>query len=420
MISDKVKNRILNKIVADPLFKDRDLYQSLLTYLVKASISGDTPKEVTIAHDVFNKGKDFVAAEDTTVRVHIHHLRKMLEQYYQGEGKSDEIELYIPKGHYKVEFGRGIRPSTTGKKRNKISLNYALGILLTIALLYIIADKFILSQTYKSFSAVSSSDDIWGEFFKNEFPASVIIGDFLVFHEYDINLQRPRRIQDYEINSEEELNEYIRKYPEKNIESWTLGELPHNSIYNISDLQKVLMAFEQPLDISFTSEIDINFIKNRNIIYVGEFKNLRALSDLMSILPVKYKTLPWWHGTITFDQNGKNETLRTSHDWAINRYVIDLGMVAKLPGQNNENYLIIAGFGYNAQVKMVQLLCCKEPLANLENQIEQVNGNIPDYFLIVFEVAGFDRASTKAEIKFFSEINKIEYQEAFSSPVNFE
>ena len=94
----------LQKVLESKTFKDRDIYKKLLQFIVKASAKGIAPKEVVIAQDVFEKGKEFNAAEDTTVRVHMHNLRKMLEQYYQSEGQSESIKLCIPKGHYLVEF----------------------------------------------------------------------------------------------------------------------------------------------------------------------------------------------------------------------------------------------------------------------------------------------------------------------------
>ena len=63
-----------------------------------------TPKELTIAHDVFGKSIDLDKKNDTQVRVYIHNLRKKLDSYYLHEGKSDEIIFEIPKGHYKVDF----------------------------------------------------------------------------------------------------------------------------------------------------------------------------------------------------------------------------------------------------------------------------------------------------------------------------
>jgi len=419
VLDQEQKNKqVLNKILRSDSFKDRELYQRLLTYLVDASAKGDTPKEVTIAHDVFNKGKDFNASEDTTVRVHVHNLRKMIEHYYQTEGQSDEIQLIIPKGHYRVEY----KKDTTSKifslpKKNNLAV-LLLALSLFSSLLYIVVDKFMRSGANSYFEKIERDDVIWGNFFSNKYPTSVVIGDFLVFHEFSAQLDRPRRIQDYEINTLDELDLYIKANPDKNIENWFLGELPHNSIFNISDIYNVFFSFHQKLDINFTSEIDINFIKNRNIIYIGEFKNLRALSDLTDGLPVKYETLPWWHGTLCFKNNDSLITLRTSHDWNINRYVVDLASVAKLPGQNDENYLIIAGFGYNSQIKTVKMLSDYLSLQKLEKQINLLNGNVPEFFVIVFEISGFDRASTKAEIKFFQEIDKEEYQKSFQISTN--
>jgi len=409
LTSEQKNKQVLTKILQSGSFKDREICQKLLTYLVEASSTGQTPKEVTIANDVFNKGKDFNPSEDTTVRVHVHNLRKMLKEYYQTEGQSDEIKLFIPKGHYKVEFGKERPQADLPLPKKKSYTVLLLAILLFCSVSFIIIDKVFISPSNQHFEMIDKNDDIWGYFFENGYPNSVVIGDFLVFHEYDNQLNRSRRIQDYKINTSEDLDIYMKNNPEKNIENWSLGELPHNSIFNIVDIQLVLRSFNQQFDINFTSEIDINFIKNRNIIYIGEFKNLRALSDLLTTLPVEYETLPWWHGTISTKKNDSLTTFKTVHDWNVNRYVVDLALVAKLPGQSNENYLLISGFGYNSQIKIVKMFSQASSLKKLEEQINTINGHVPDYFFMIFEVSGFDRASTKGEIKLFREINKEKY-----------
>jgi len=96
-------------------------------------------------------------------------------------------------------------------------------------------------------------------------------------------------------------------------------------------------------------------------------------------------------------------------NWEVNRYVADLGIIAKLPGQNSENYIIIAGFGYNAQIKLVEMLTQRASLELLEKQILRDRGTFPPFFLMAFEVKGFDRASTTAEIKYFAPIDKSDY-----------
>ncbi len=400
----------LDKILKSKSFVKKELYQRLLKYLVDASFKGDVPKEVTIANDVFRKGKNFNAAEDTTVRVHMHKLRKNLEQYYQTDGQTDEMKLFIPKGHYQVTFIKNerskIRKSESRKNISIILLAFAL----FLSLFYITFQKYIFPYPKQNIDLIDTKNKIWCNFFDNGYPVTFVIGDFFVFHEYSQELDRSRRIQDYQINTTQVFEEYSKNHPEKAAEKWFLGELPHNSIYNMIDINRVFTSYNQKMNIRFTSEIEIDYIKNRNIVYVGEFKNLRALSNLISVLPVKYETLPWWQGSLKYPEGDSIKVLETYHDWNVNRYLIDLGLVAKLPGQHYENYMIFAGFGYDSQVKTVEIFSRDNSIKELVKQVIEINGYMPEYFAMVFEISGFDRASTKAELKFFHEIEEDNFQ----------
>ena len=404
--TDKNKKEIsiLEKILNSKPFEGKEIYKELLKYLVDKYFQGETPKEITIAIDVLKQDTDFNPSENPIVRVHMHKLRKMLEQYYQNEGKNDEVKLKIPKGHYQVQFISG---ETSGKTTKKPVDK--LWLILPIAILTIysgIISYMFFNRSYVNFPGIVQSDPIWDHFFANGYPTSVVIGDFLVFHEWDRELNKTRRIQDYDINTVEEFNSYMEAHKERQPEKWVLGEIPHNSLYNILDLHRLFLSYKEKLHIAFSSEIDIHFIKNRNTIYIGEFKNLRALSNLLSGIPLEIKTLPWWHGEISYTKDDTSVTLKTFHDWSISRYVVDIGMVAKLPGENNENYFLFAGFGYNSQIKMTELFTQSKSLKSIEKQIIELNKKIPEHFILLLEVKGFDRASTHAEIKYFKPLDK--------------
>jgi hypothetical protein len=400
---DKYKT-ILTPILESSQFKDSEIYQNLLTYLFEAHQNDYTPKEISIAHDVFKKGADFNSTENPLVRVHIHNLRNKLKLYYQSEGREDEFQLAIPKGHYQITLTKRKAIETKSILSNH-RLVLALLIFLAISTLYLSIDKFYFQENPYHDDGLPDNNLLWGHFFDNGMQNSIVIGDFLIFHEFDNALGRVRRIQDYEINTADELEDFIKTNPKRNIEKFPLGEIPHNSIFNILDLQKVFLAYRHKFSIAFSSEINIDYIKRRNVIYMGEFKNLRALSDLIATLPFHYQTLPDWNGIISFTQNDSLVTLRAEHDWRISRYVVDLGIIAKLPGQNNENYLLVMGFGYNSQIKLIDMICNKISLQKLETQIITANnGKIPKYFFSVYKVVGFDRASTTAKMEFFQEV----------------
>ncbi len=417
MIDSAIQKEVLEKILASGPFRDGTKYQRLLRYLVDASLRGEVPKEVTIAIDVFNKPTDFNPSEDTSVRVQIHNLRKKLNGYYENEGKGDSIRLSIPKGHYQVkftEFNPVINQGTTSDvttKRSRFNIYKVFAILFGIATLFLIYDKMNVSSSPAQQLLIDKTDPIWGSFF-NDLSTSLVIGDFLIFHEYDSAVNRMRRIQDYEINQKESLDVFIQENPGKQIEKWNLGELPHNSIFNVVDIYPVFSAFNKPMDINFSSEIEIDFIKDRNLIYVGEFKNLRALKNLTANLPIRYQTKPWWDGTIYIEED-TTIVLNTFHNFEKSRFIVDLALVAKLPGQNMENYLLIAGFGYDSQVKAVKMFSDPRELAELKAAILARHQQIPEYFVAILKVSGFDRASSNAEITYLKEIHPAEYRESF-------
>ena len=161
------KKKVLDDILSSQQFKERDIYQKLLNYLVEASFNNQTPKEITIAYDVFKKSKDFNPSDDTIVRVHIHNMRKMLDAYYQNEGKQDKLRLQIPKGHYKVEFNRIQKRETTSNKFKKNKIYYVIITIFILTTTVLLIDKYNLRSTTSFSGTISLNDPIWSKFFNN-------------------------------------------------------------------------------------------------------------------------------------------------------------------------------------------------------------------------------------------------------------
>ncbi len=223
MYSESDKRTILNKIINSDVLKSKDIYHRLLEYIVESSLKDTIPTEVSISQDVFHKGEDFISAEDTTVRVYMHNLRKKLDQYYQKEGKHDEIRLLIPKGHYRVEFEKNTPDEHEQKDNNRKWTMFILSLLLTVAIGYILFDKLYYQPDRTIKTNPYGNKFVWDKFFDNGFECGLLVGDFLVFHEYNRSLGRARRIQDYMINTDDELKAYVSDNREKEIEKWTLG-----------------------------------------------------------------------------------------------------------------------------------------------------------------------------------------------------
>jgi hypothetical protein len=92
----------LQQILQSKTFSGCETIQQILRFIVEKSIAervGEI-KEYTIATEVLGRPKEFNSKDDNIVRVQVHRLRKKLDEYYKGEGARDQVQIFIPRGHY--------------------------------------------------------------------------------------------------------------------------------------------------------------------------------------------------------------------------------------------------------------------------------------------------------------------------------
>ena len=76
------------RIQASGILGDTRL-RRVFDYLVAASLAEQSPKEIAIAIDIFDRRANFDATQDAVVRVYIHKLRKALDGYYAAHTTPD-------------------------------------------------------------------------------------------------------------------------------------------------------------------------------------------------------------------------------------------------------------------------------------------------------------------------------------------
>jgi hypothetical protein len=79
-----------------------DNLKAFLRFIVDKSIENQEGqlKEYVIATEVFGRGSDFDSRVDSVVRVQAGRLRTKLHEYYETEGKDDQLIIVLPKGQY--------------------------------------------------------------------------------------------------------------------------------------------------------------------------------------------------------------------------------------------------------------------------------------------------------------------------------
>jgi hypothetical protein len=411
MPTKQEKEIAIKKILHSKDFKDSSIYQNLLTYLVKCTLSNNIPKEITIAMDVFGKDTSFNSNKDSTVRYHVHILRNKLENYYKDEGKEDKIKLVIPKGHYEITF---ISPNTKYFQKFKQLISYLLrweiGVILFLLLLviYLIYIQINSNYSFRVPNIVDSKDKIWSSFFSNNLPISIILGDDFLLDEYCSELKRYRQIRDWDIDSENDLNEFLIKYPKENLWKSEITGIPFGGAKNLVDILPIVYQFQQNLSLHMSSLLSLEEIRNRNIIYIGEFKNLRILNKIIFKTPIRYQYQP---DERLFILNEKGDTLNTflrieAPYEQKDKYNVDYSLLIKIPGFSKENFLFIVGFGYGGRLERTKMLSNSDRRAELVKEIEKINKKIPEYFIALYEVKSIERTGFTNELKYFKEISR--------------
>ncbi|MCF3640551.1 hypothetical protein LXM94_11310 [Rhizobium sp. TRM95111] len=96
----------LARVLASETFCRSERLRSFLAYVVEKEQTGlgHQLKGYTIGIDVFARTAAFDAGSDPLVRVQAGKLRKLLDQYYETEGRSDPVRIYVPRGSYVPEY----------------------------------------------------------------------------------------------------------------------------------------------------------------------------------------------------------------------------------------------------------------------------------------------------------------------------
>jgi hypothetical protein len=96
----------LARILGSPHFRNSKRSQSLLRYVVEASLAGDANslKERCIGLAVFSREPDYDTAQDPIVRNAAIDVRKRLAQYYLETGHNSELRIELPTGSYQPQF----------------------------------------------------------------------------------------------------------------------------------------------------------------------------------------------------------------------------------------------------------------------------------------------------------------------------
>lgn len=405
IVSNAEKHAALEKILKSSEFEKSETNQRLLQYLFDASLKGESKKEMTIALEFFNKNSSFDSSEDPSVRVYISKLRKMLDYYYKSSGVNDIFKLQIPKGHYDIVFIKKDKPKPL-KSNNKIRFISLLVVIIVLSIVIILQTLNNQNNFDQQLNKISNSL-IWSEFLQNDKPILLVLGDYYFLFEYSQEIDQRLFIRDPKINSNQDLDIYLEKYPNKKDVLFPLefSYLRPSSALSLIQILPILEKSENEIITKLASELVWSDIENSNVIYIGPIKNMNILRKLLEKLNLSFKSNPLDsdHSRLYLhDDSGKIQNIFEPTSKNQEESYRDFGIISKIRSSKNSVIMFIIGFDELAIMKAVRMVTDPNFETLLKNDFVKDEIQSPFYFNMIFGVEGFRRTDLSYEVKHFT------------------
>ncbi|HWK51108.1 MAG TPA: hypothetical protein VNR40_14545 [Steroidobacter sp.] len=382
----------------------------LFDYLLARSIAGTPPKEIEIAIDVFGKDESFCVAQDSTVRVYVHKLRRKLEEFHAHAGRDEAARLVLPKGEYRIviepldappaEIVEQAEPPARVEHRGWLNLRNSM-VAATGCLL--LACAGLLGFHLRSSAPASELDTvrgnpIWAKVLGDTRPIVVVVGDYYIFGETDPRSGSVKRmVREFSINSARELEEQLQSDPrlDGRYEDLDLAYLPTSTAFAMRDVLTTLAAPGQPqqrVQMVLASDLTTDMLRSSHIIYIGYISGMRQLQELafqhsrLSVGASFDELIDKRTGQRYVSQAGRVPEAGSTYR--------DYGFFSSFPGPTGNRFVIIAGTRDVAVMETAEALTRAWPLAELARSIQS------ESFEALYEVAGLNRSNLSGRLLF--------------------
>jgi hypothetical protein len=247
---------------------------------VEKYVSGEAHqlKEYTVAVEALGRRSTYDPRHESAVRIQVGRLRQKLAEYYRTEGKSDEIVIDLPKGHFQLTLE--LRP-TVGEavsQRSRMGLGQ---ILIYIALAVSVAwGTYTTVRLWQEHRSNSSSDamwtpelkQLWQPFLTTNRPLILVVEDPL-FLRLQTNGQslwfRDSSVNDWsQIGNSANVRAFSKALKNSRVDPGRFYT-PIAEVTSTLLLGKLLGTHQQNISFARSSQISWQDIADQNVVYVG-------------------------------------------------------------------------------------------------------------------------------------------------------
>jgi hypothetical protein len=361
----------------------------LFDYLVEASQRDARPKELEVAAAVFGRGSGFDGAQDASVRVAAHRLRKKLEDYYAGPGRDDPMRLTVPRGEYRLaavpawQAPAAAAPAIRGRARWAV----ALGLLAAVNLAAWTAWWASHRDGYEPLRRLAP----WSQLMTRNRPLLVVVGDYYIFGDIDQATGAGRLVREYGVNSAQDLDAWLMDHPAAvgRYRDLDLSYLPVGAAAALRDVMPVLApkaGVRDQVRVITASDLTPEMLRRNDILYVGYLSGLKLLRDPV-FAGSRFRVGETYDELIDTRTGRKYESQEggPAEGQSSQR---DLGYFAAFPGPAGNRIVIVAGARDVGLTETAEAVTSAPALRQL---LKAANG--ADAYEGLFEAEGMRRAN---------------------------
>ena len=342
----------------------------LFRFLLKCTLEGRTPKELEIADEVFGRSASSFE-QDASIRVHIHRLRRKLDEYYRGAGAGQPVRLVIPKADYRlaIEFCEPPGVNSVIAQGSVWQWRW----LPPIAALLVLAGALGWWLGHSSIASNGALEQVrasalWQPVVANSRRVAIVVGDYYIFGERDKSGQVTRLVREFDVNSPKDLERLAVGNPERAASDVDLGlnYLPvgiGNALRAVTPVMYDSQSGAVPLFVIPASKLSPERVKYTGLVYLGYLSGLGALRD--PLFSNSRFAIGGSYDEIIDRQTGRTYAASSPLDLNSGGAGQDFAIVSSFRGVTNNPIIVIAGTRDAGLMQAAEFVTRSQSLAEL-------------------------------------------------------
>ena len=254
----------------------------LFDFLAARGPSADPATQAEIAAAVFGQAE--VDADDASVRVYVHRLRKRLEDHYRDHPPApDAPVITLPAGSYALRLladadEAAVQAPSVALRRPPPAPRRLLALAIAVMLLAAFALGWWLAGRGQA-----APNPVWAPLAEGDRPVLLVLGDYYLFGEIDpVAPEEGRLIRDFRVNSPEDLLRMQEAEPGRyaNAEDVGLNYLPFQTSYALHHIAPLLEASGRSVEVIPASDLTAQMLSTHDVVYIGLLSGMGLLEDI--------------------------------------------------------------------------------------------------------------------------------------------